>query len=92
VCTTLLTGIGDFANERTSRNRLAVELDVNGVWLGLLGREVDETTSASQDLNVIWHFSVVDGNLKLTLSSLRSVNPELTGLADHPVTGFSHTY
>ena len=86
----LLTRVGNLANKGASRDRLAVELDVDGVRLGLLGRKVDEATTASKNLNVIWNFSVVDGNLQLTLSGLGGVNPELTRLAHHTVAGFSH--
>ena len=48
----MLTRVGNLANEGAARDGLAVELDVDGVRLGLLGGEVHEAASASKNLKL----------------------------------------
>jgi hypothetical protein len=45
-----LTCVGNLADEWAARNRFSVELDVDGVRLGLLRREVNEAAPAAEDL------------------------------------------
>ena len=45
-----LTRVGNFADERTSGDRLSVELDVDGVRLRHLGGEVDQATATTENL------------------------------------------
>ena len=48
----VLTCVRNLANEGTSGDRFSVELDVDGVGLGLLGREVNEATPSTQNLKL----------------------------------------
>ena len=45
-----LTCVGNLAHEGAARNGLAVELDVDGVRLGLLGSEVHEAAASTENL------------------------------------------
>ncbi len=86
-----LTRIGHLTDERAARDWLSVELDVDGVRLGLLRREVHQTATASENLDVVGHFSVVDRYLQLPLACLRRVHPELAGLPDHTISQVGYT-
>ena len=46
--------------------------------------EVDEAATSAQDLNVVGDLTVVDANLKLTLSGCGRVNPENKTPCQHP--------
>ena len=55
-------------------NGLAVELDLDGVHFGHFGREADEALAAAEDLDVVGHLAVVDGDLQLALARLARVH------------------
>ncbi len=70
----MLTCIGHLADKRAARHRLPVELDVDGVRLRELGREVDEAAPAAQNLHVVRDLAVVDRDLQLALAGLGGVD------------------
>lgn len=66
--------IRDGADERASADGLSVEFDVDEVGLSLIGGERDQASAAPHYLDMVGHFSFVDGDLQLALARLASVN------------------
>ena len=80
----VLTCVCYFTGEGTSLDGFSIEFDVDCVGLSDLWCEVDEAATSAQDLNVVGDLTVVDANLKLTLSGCGRVNPENKTPCQHP--------
>lgn len=84
------TGVRHGAHKRTTIHCFAIELDVDVVGFRLFRRERHQTPTTTDNLHMIGHFALVDGNLQLPLAGGAGVDTELARLADNAAVHFRY--